>query len=120
MTKTPKSGAQKFGRRLDPETISQQPLMWRVCTALDLPPRNLAVELGLPFEDIQVLLDDKHRLADMDYDETWQLVASYVDERIAALLAVRSQLNAQLVNERTRRAGRLAMTRHYKRTNPNV
>lgn len=120
MTKSRRTIAQGIGRRLDPNKLRDKTLLWRVCIALDLPPRNLALEVGVPFDELSPLLDDKHRLADMDYDEVWSKIAQYVDTRTGHIMALRQQLTAQLTAERTRRAGRHAMSPRFKRNSPYV
>lgn len=82
--------------------------LWRVCKALDEPPRMLAANMGVPYEELAPLLDERHKLAEIDRDEVWWKLAEYVDRRMGLILAVRSELNKALQQDRQRRAVRQA------------
>jgi plasmid maintenance system antidote protein VapI len=80
----------------------------RICKALDKTPEQLADRLGVPYSELAPLLDDRHRLVEIDRDEVWWKLNEYVGDRIAAFLAIRMELNKALTKDRTKRAVRIA------------
>lgn len=89
----------------------EDPFLLRICKALDWPPRMLAQRLGVPYEDIEVMLRPRHELVEIDRDELWWQVKQVVDERIGLLMAARQQLDVALQRDRSRRAVRIAEQR---------
>lgn len=87
---------------------AEDPLLLRVCKALDEPPRLLAYNIGVRFSDVAPLLDRQHALAGLDLDDVWWSVAERVDLRIGQLMAAREDLNRALQRDRSRRAARHA------------
>lgn len=81
--------------------------LWRICHALDVPPRMLAAEINVPYSEIHPLLDERHLLVEIDRDETWWKIAEYVDRRVGELMAARMELSKALQRDRTRRALRI-------------
>ena len=82
--------------------------LWRICKALDEPPRMLAANLGVPYSELAPLLDERHLLAEIDRDETWWILSEYVSKRLGLMLAIRSELDKALQQDRSKRAVRIA------------
>lgn len=92
-------------RRLPlPETSDS--FLMRICKALDEPPRMLAYNLGVDYSELEPLLDDRHKLAEMDKDYVWWELSRYVDERLGVLMAIRFEMTKALEKDRSRRAVR--------------
>lgn len=77
--------------------------LWRILYALDVSPEILASDIDVPFSDVAPLLDPRSGLVEMDRDETWQKIFTYVNERIGELMAVRMELNKALQIDRSKR-----------------
>lgn len=67
----------------------------------------LAAELGVPYSEIAPLLDDRYLIAEIDRDETWWMIAEYVDKRLGEIMAIRLELSRSLQRDRTKRALRI-------------
>lgn len=95
--------------------------LWRVCKALDEPPRVLAANIGVPYAELEPFLSDRHLLAGLDEHEVWWLVAQHVDQRLGELMAAKAELNKALARDRKRRvlrhAAQAAANRKRKRPN---
>lgn len=85
-----------------------QTFLVRICAALELTPRVLAKKLGVPYKEIEPLLNARHMLAEIDRDETWWKIAQYVDGRLAMHMAVKNELSKALQRDRVKRAARIA------------
>lgn len=77
--------------------------LWRICHALDEPPRMLAHNLGLPYGEIEPLLDERYKLIEVDRDETWWRINEYVDKRLGEIMAIKTELNRALQRDRKKR-----------------
>lgn len=96
----------------DPEVSDS--FLWRICHALDEPPRMLAKNIGVEFHELAPLLDgERWVLAEVDRDHVWLEISAYVDRKTAMLMAVREELTRALHKERVRRATKLQRTRKY-------
>lgn len=94
---------------------SSDTFLWRICKALDEPPRVLAANIGVPYDELAPLLDDRHKLVEIDRDEVWWKISEYADRRLGDIMAVRHELNVALQADREKRAVRMAMHRSRKR-----
>lgn len=94
-------------RRLPPPETADS-FLWRICKALDEPPRMLAHNIGVPYHQLAPLLSDRFHLAEIDRDEVWWKVAAYVDERMGILMAIRHEMTRALNTDRSKRAARIA------------
>jgi len=79
----------------------------RICHALQESPRQLAINLGVEYADIEPLLDERHKLVELDRDEVWWKLSEYVDKRLGTVMAVRSELQRYLQRDRAKRAVRI-------------
>lgn len=79
----------------------------RILDALEMKPWQLAQAIGVPHREIKAMLAPRHALAEMDRDDTWWLIAAYVDKRLALTLAIKADLNAALQRDRVKRAAQL-------------
>lgn len=95
-------------RRLPDQITSSDTFLWRICKALDEPPRMLAANIGVDYADLEPLLDPRHMLAEIDRDEVWWKLSEYVDRRLGLILAVRTELTKALHKDRAKRAARIA------------
>lgn len=82
--------------------------LWRICKALDEPPRMLAHNIGVDFSELRPLLDERWRVAEIDRDEVWWKIAEYTDRRIGEMLAIRVEVQRALQRDRSARAKRIA------------
>lgn len=98
-------------RRTGSLPTSSDSFLWRVCKALDEPPRMLAANIGVPYEELEPLLYDRHKLAELDRDEVWWKIAEYADKRMGLIMAIRVELNKALQRDRAKRAVRVASMR---------
>ena len=85
--------------------------LWRICKALDEPPRMLAFNIGVDYDELAPLLDARHKLAEIDRDETWWKISAYADRRLGEIMAVRAELQSALQRDRSNRAVRIAAQR---------
>lgn len=83
----------------------------RICHALDMPPRMLAAQIGVPYDELEPLLGERHLLVEIDRDEVWWKIAEHVSVRIGELMAVRHELDKALQKDRASRAVRIAKQR---------
>jgi len=67
----------------------------------------LAASIGVPYAELEPLLDARHLLAEIDRDETWWMIAEYVDKRLGEMMAIRLELSRALQRDRTKRALRI-------------
>jgi len=95
-------------RRTGSPPSSADAFLVRICKALDEPPRMLALNIGVPYADLEPLLGVRHMLAEIDRDEVWLKIERHVERRIGDLLAVRKELDRALAFDRTKRAARIA------------
>jgi hypothetical protein len=102
-------------RRTGPRPTAADTFLWRICKALDEPPRMLASNLGVPYSDLEPLLDHRHLLAEIDRDEVWWKIGEYVDQKLGDLMAVRTELNRALQRDRSRRVVNVALQRSRER-----
>ena len=89
--------------------------LWRICKALDEPPRMLALNIGVPYDELAPLLDARHKLVEIDRDEVWWKISEYADRRLGEIMAVKVEFNAALQRDRSNRAVRLAAQRADRR-----
>lgn len=95
------------GTRTGKEPEATSTFLWRICHALDEPPRMLAKNIGLPYEEIAPLLRSRHTVAEIDKDDTWWAINSYVDRKLGLLLAIKADLNRALQKDRAKRLMRI-------------
>ena len=97
-----------MGRRTGKAPEVNDSFLWRICHALDEPPRLLASNIGVAYKELLPLLDGQRgELCELDRDEVWMKLSRYVAQKQGAIMAVREELNRKLQSERTRRASRL-------------
>lgn len=97
-------------RTVTPPSV-EDTFLWRICKALDEPPRMLAFNIGVDYSELEPLLDARHKLAEIDRDETWWLISQYTDKRLGEMLAIKAEMNVALQRDRSKRAVRLAAQR---------
>lgn len=85
----------------DPEVTDS--FLWRICHALDEPPRALAKSIGVKYKELEPLLDDRYVIAEIDRDEVWWRVMEYANKRLGHILAIKSELNKALQRDRKKR-----------------
>lgn len=96
-----------------------QTFLWRICHALDVTPKVLAKQVGVPYKDLEPLLDPRHMLVELDRDYAWQRIAEYVDEHLALCLAIKHELAKATRADQAKRALRHAQQRaREKRSSP--
>lgn len=96
----------------DPNERSQDELRYqdlgfgrRICRALNGRPRDIAKQIGVPYEDLRPLLDTREgTLIEIDRDEVWAKLADRVDQMLGELMAVREAMQRKLAKDRQRRA----------------
>lgn len=82
--------------------------LWRICHALDEPPRMLAKNAGVEYKDLEPLLQgNRARLAEIDRDHVWWAVSEYVTYKLGMLMGIKEELNRALQAERVKRATKL-------------
>lgn len=92
--------------RKDPEVTDS--FLWRICHALDEPPRMLAKNAGVDYKDLEPLLvGNRARLAEVDRDATWWAISEYVTKKLGLLMGVKEELNRALQSERVKRATKI-------------
>lgn len=96
-------------KRANPRPTTDDTFLQRICKALDLTPEQLAERIDRRYDDeIAPLLDHKWMVAELDADPVWWDVSKLIDERIALLLAARSEMQKALQKDRQRRVARHA------------
>lgn len=85
--------------------------LWRVCKALDEPPRMLAANLGVPYAEVAPLLLPRPGLVETYNDEVWWKLSEYVDRRLGEIMAARNELQKAVEKDRQARVVRHA-SRH--------
>lgn len=90
---------------------AEDTFLWRICHALDVPPRMLAARLGVDYAELEPLLDHRHKLVEIDRDEVWWKLAEYVSVRLGEIMAIRHELDKSLQKDRASRAVRIAKQR---------
>ena len=103
------------GRRTGALPTTSDSFVWRICKALDEPPRILAMKIGVPYHELAPMLDDRHKLVEIDRDEVWWKLSAYVKSQLAMLLAVQHELDKALQKDRADRVVRTAHERHAAR-----
>ena len=81
--------------------------LWRICHALDLPPRMLAANIGVAYAELEPLLDARHVLVELDRDEVWWRISEYTDHRLGELMAIKREMSRALQRDRVKRAYRI-------------
>lgn len=71
----------------------------------------LAARIGVEYAELEPLLDDRHKLVEIDRDEVWWKLAEHVNVRIGELMAIRHELDKALQKDRASRAVRIAKQR---------
>lgn len=90
-------------------------LLLRICEALEIKPRNLAIRLKLDYHlHVRPLIGAGVDRPEIDKDETWLTIAAYVDERLGGLMAIRHEMTISLERERAQRM--LHTVSHLQRT----
>ncbi len=84
-----------------------QPLLLRVCHALDLHPHELARTIGVHQKDIMRVLNINPQEHDMD-GEIWAGVEKYLNEHLAYLMAVKLDMQRVMQKHRSKQALRTA------------
>lgn len=103
-----------MGIRTGKEPGADDSFLWRICHALDEPPRMLAKNAGVEYRDLHPLLEGQRgMLAELDRDEAWIKISEYVARKTGLLLAVREELNRKLQADRTKRATKLERFKKY-------
>lgn len=92
---------------------TEETFLQRICTAIELTPRELAKRIGVKYTEIEPLLSPRHLLAEIDRDDTWWKIAELVNARVGTLLAVKAEMNKALQRDRTKRAARMAAQRKF-------
>ncbi len=94
--------------RMKPRPVpeSVDPLLVRICVALDITPRALAIKLGIEYEILQPYFAQKS--SSIESDETWLKVNDYVNTQMGFIMAARLDLNRALQKGREERVERLA------------
>lgn len=76
----------------------------RLIAVLDTDPYTLAAKLGIEADELlRMSRGARGRLAPVDQDEAFVLLAQFVNDRIGRLLAVRAELQHKLTSDRTKR-----------------
>lgn len=92
--------------RKDPDVNDS--FLWRICHALDEPPRMLAKNIGVEYKELLPLLQGQRgALAEVDRDEVWWKISEYVSRKTGMLLAIREELNRALQADRVKRVSRI-------------
>lgn len=105
--------------RRTPPPAPGDAFLWRICKALDEPPRSLAAKLGFDYQqDVEPLLDRRHKLAEIDRDEVWFAIAEHVDQQLGYLMAIREELHRARRRDVAKRIIRTARQQEQKRKNP--
>lgn len=105
-TKSSAASAESVGgaAKSRPLASSESGLVGRICLALDMTAYSLAKTLGVPARDVLELLNiPANQLVDVDRSIILTSMASYVDDRIGALLAIRDELQAKMNEDIKRR-----------------
>lgn len=102
-----------MGSRTGKEPSSDDTFLWRICHALDEPPRMLAYNIGVPFGDLEPLLDPRHHLIEMDYYYVWAEIEKYVSNKLGHLLAIKMEMGKALQTDKTKRLLRVNKQRDY-------
>lgn len=68
----------------------------------------LALNIGVSYADLEPLLGERFRLAEIDRDEVWLAIERHVERRIGDLLAIRREIDRALAHDRSKRAARIA------------
>ena len=106
-----------MGLRTNKDPDVNDSFLWRICHALDEPPRMLAKNIGVEYKDLLPLLDgQRSMLAEIDRDEVWFKISEYVAMKMGMLMAIRTELDRALQRDRSKRATRLE--RFKKRNGP--
>lgn len=92
-----------MGGRTGKDPTASDTFLWRICHALDEPPRMLAQNLGIPYAEVEPLLDERHHLVEIDRDEVWWKILEYTSKRLGHLIAIRTELNRALQRDRKKR-----------------
>lgn len=96
-----------MGRRTGNEPNSSQTFLWRICHALDIPPKELAREIGVDYQkDLAPLLAERRHVVEIDRDETWWLISDFVARRTGLLMAIKLELDRALQKDRAARVTR--------------
>lgn len=102
-----------MGLRTGKEPEVSDSFMWRICHALDEPPRMLAKNAGVEFKDLAPLLEGRRGLlAEVDRDHVWWAVSDYVNKKLGLMLGIKEELNRALQSERVKRATKLERYRN--------
>lgn len=91
----------------------------RICKALDEPPRMLAINLGVPYSELEPMLGDRRTVAEMDRDEVWWKLTEHVSRRLGELMAAKYELEKALQKDRAKRTVRVAQQMQMKRGAPS-
>lgn len=91
----------------------------RMCYALRLEPKKLAKLLDIPWREFEQMLKlNRASLPEIDRHDVWWELSAFVDEELAYLMVVRSELSKALQKDRAARALRIQKQRDYHLTNP--
>lgn len=103
-----------MGVRTGKEPKVTDSFLWRICHALDEPPRMLAKNAGVDYKELLPLLDgQRSMLVDIDRDEVWWRISEYVSRKMGSLMAIREELNRALQADRVKRVTRIERFRAY-------
>lgn len=79
----------------------------------------LAARIGVPYDELEPLLDERHKLVEIDRDDVWWKISEYVSVRLGEFMAIRHELDKALQRDRASRAVRIARQRErVKRPSP--
>lgn len=88
--------------------------LWRICHAIDEPPRLLARNIGVPFKELEPLLHHMAgMLVEMDRDEVWWKIDEYVSRKLGMILAIKYEMNKALQRDRKKRVQRQERFRKF-------
>ena len=67
--------------------------MTRLQLALDMTAKELANTLFIPYRDVVDRLGPRSTMSSFVIDPFWRILAQYVDERLAGLIAIKDELD---------------------------
>lgn len=97
-----------MGQRTGQDVKANQSFLVRVCNALDEPPRMLAKNIGVEYDELKPLLTgSRGQLVDFDKTDVLWKVYDYVSMRMGMMLAIREELDRKLQADRSNMAARM-------------
>jgi hypothetical protein len=99
---------------LKPDLHSEDDFITRVQLALDKTPKELANALHVSTRMVVDRVGPRSAMSSFATDPFWQLLASYIDERVAGLLALKDELDRKARLDYREHATRVARVRDRK------